>query len=192
MSKKYVTISVALGILLILASVFWLSSTGKASEKQMPVSLEKQSVSADWTDHYMYGEDMVATSDLIIEGKVVNQVCEQRVDMIFTKQNLAVQKTYKGDLALGKQIQVLQTGGELNGLQTAPFVEAPLLENDSVYLLFLKFTDEGHYLILGGYQGVGEIENEPTAFAATEGQKTQPTEQKTLTEMAQELIDKHG
>lgn len=38
------------------------------------------------------------------------------------------------------------------------------MEKKGDYLFFLKYTSEGHYLILGGYQGVGHIKNNKLDF----------------------------
>lgn len=54
-------------------------------------------------------------------------------------------------------VTVMQTGGSKDGLTTKPFADAPLLKSGKTYLLFLEQTEEGHFLIAGGYQGAAEV-----------------------------------
>lgn len=115
---------------------------------------------ADWTEHFLDLKSLAKSSDLIITGKKIDSYAEQRVDLIFTKEVIEVNKVYSGIIAKGDKIEILQTGGTLNGIETKPFEEAPLLDKNGDYLLFLRLTSEGHYLILGGYQGVGLIKND--------------------------------
>ncbi len=120
---------------------------------------------ASWKNHYFDVDSLVKASDIIIEGKVIGATLEQRYDLIFTMQEIEAEKVYIGDLKEGETVTVLQTGGELNGIETKAFREAPLLDKGDDYLLFLEYSDEGHYLILGGYQGVGKIKNGRVTFS---------------------------
>lgn len=119
---------------------------------------------ADWINHFEDFNALINASDIIIKGKKIDSYPEQRVNMIFTKEIIEVSKVYKGSLKKDDTIEILQTGGEYNNIKTSQADEAPLLEKNGNYLLFLQTTDEGHYLILGGYQGVGKIKNKKLKF----------------------------
>lgn len=120
---------------------------------------------ADWASHYDNINDLIKNSGIIIKGKVIDSKPEQRVDLIFTMQEVKIEKVYYGEIKEGDTVSVLQTGGELNGKKTTPFREAPIWNKGDEYLLFLEHTDEGHYLVLGGYQGAGRIENNKVKFS---------------------------
>jgi len=119
---------------------------------------------ADWIDYYENFDSLIKDADIVIQGKKIDSYAEQRVDLIFTKEVIEINKVYQGDVNIGDKIEILQTGGILNGIETEPFSEAPLLEDDGQYLLLLQYTKEGHYLILGGYQGIGLIEDNQVKF----------------------------
>jgi hypothetical protein len=119
---------------------------------------------ADWTEHFEDFSSLKENSDLIIKGKKVDSYTEQRVDLVFTKEIIEVNKVYSGEIKEGSKIEILQTGGTLNDIVTEPIEEAPILDKGGNYLLFLKSTPEGHYLILGGYQGVGLIKDNKIKF----------------------------
>lgn len=122
-------------------------------------SINYNAPSADWVDHYFSIEDLINNSDLVIVGKVEDSIPQQRVNLIFTRQVIKIQKYLKGSSVLNDTIEVLQTGGTLNGITTQEIDDAPLFKIKDHLVLFLKKTDEGHYLVLGGYQGKGKIEN---------------------------------
>lgn len=130
---------------------------------------------ADWVSHYETIDALVENSDIIILGEKHGSYTEQRISMIFTKELIQIEEVYKGEEIIddeivdneiiGEEIEILQTGGEMNNITTLPFAEAPLLEEDIEYLLFLDKTSEGYYLIMGGYQGVGTIVNGNVLFS---------------------------
>jgi hypothetical protein len=119
---------------------------------------------ADWTEHFEDFNNLYKSSDLIIKGKKVDSYTEQIVDLVFTKEVIEINKVYYGNLEKGSKIEILQTGGTYNNIKTEAFEEAPILDNNGNYLMFLRETPEGHYLILGGYQGVGLIKNNKVIF----------------------------
>lgn len=120
---------------------------------------------ADWKDHYNTDKEVIKNSDLIIRGKVVNSYAEKRADMIFTKQVVEIKKVLKGDLTESQTIEILQTGGELGDIKTPAFEDAPLLDKNGSYIFMLKKSNEGHYLIMGGFQGMGKIEGDLLSFS---------------------------
>jgi hypothetical protein len=148
------------------------------------------SASADWIDHYNDFNSMASAADLIIKGKKVDSYPEQRADLIFTKQVIEIKKIYKGDLNIGDKIEILQTGGTINNITTLPIEEAQLLDNNGNYLLLLRKSSEGHYLILGGYQGVGLIkDDENVIFNDANTEFTNDLKSKKLKDIEEVLIN---
>ena len=113
-------------------------------------SQSKIHATVDWTSHYNQTSDMVNHADLIVVGKVVDSYTEQRSDMIFTKQVIQATEVYQGEIQTGDRFELLQTGGEMNGIHTPEIAEIPLMKQGQKYLLMLQKTEDGYYLILGG------------------------------------------
>lgn len=138
------------------ALLFLIAIVTTAAINFMPLKQEIKG-HASWVNHYNDTKTLADKSDLIIIGKVVDSVPEKRVDMVFTKQHIKIDKYIIGDKVADDVVQVLQTGGELNGQKTVELEDAPLFKVNDKYILFLEKTTEGHYLIMGGYQGTGKI-----------------------------------
>jgi hypothetical protein len=119
----------------------------------------EQKPSASWVDSYTNTKDLTDKADLIVIGKVVASVPERRFDIIVTMQIIKIEKYVKGEKVADDIVKVAQTGGELNGYKSSEFSEAPLFKKNDKYVLFLGKTPEGHYLVLGGFQGLGKIVN---------------------------------
>lgn len=109
--------------------------------------------------------------------------------MVFTKQIAEIDKVYYGSLNVGDKIEILQTGGVYENIETSPIMEAPLLDKKGEYLLFLRYTKEGHYLILGGYQGVGLIHMNKIKFNEANSKMSKELKDKSMTKL-EELINK--
>lgn len=182
--------------LVILLGAFVLYDKNSPIKNNLPNG-ENGSSNATWISHYYDDTEMIKEADLIIIGKIVGSYTEQRADMVFTRQIVEVQKTLKAnslvkaDLELTSlvaeqsrsyleesylpesnlpMIQILQTGGELNGMYTKPFLEAPLLESGEQYVFLLEQAlDENflptYYVMMGGYQGVGEVIDNKIVFS---------------------------
>lgn len=122
-------------------------------------ALEKQPTTpASWVTHYDTIEEMIDQSDFIVIAKVASQTLEVRVDMVFTMSDLTIQtllKTPEGSSV--SKLTLLQTGGKTAELTTYPIEGVLMLEKGKAYLLFLEMTEEGHVLLMGGYQGVASI-----------------------------------
>lgn len=112
-----------------------------------------------WVDHYSSLEDMIEHSDLIIKGKMIKNNPKEVSGMIFSMEEMKISKVYKDNNKVGDSIIVQQTGGVLNGTSTQAFPEAPLMDKKREYILFLKNTKEGYFVVMGGYQGLGKIIN---------------------------------
>jgi len=119
---------------------------------------------ASWIGGSLNFDDLIKSSDVIITGRVIGSTPEQRFDLIFTRQEVSANSIYKGEVKEGESVIILQTGGRLGEMETRPFQEAPLLVEKSDYLLFLEYTPEGYYLIMGGFQGVARIINNELEF----------------------------
>lgn len=155
-NKKNVVIICFLFLVLFLAVFFYTNDALKKSK----VNTESagNTASASWHDHYENVDELIKAADIIIHGKQIDSYTVQIVDMIFTKEVIEVEKVYQGDVLKGDKIEVIQTGGEMNNISTAPIEDAPLLEKNGGYFLALKKSTEGSYTILGGFQGVAEIQ----------------------------------
>jgi hypothetical protein len=172
MKKKslYIVLSLTIPMLAIIGLICCFNSTASTSGKgdqttASPSIVLSQTCDVDWADHFDSLQSMIKGTNIVIKGKVVASYTEQRVDMIFTKQVIQVTKVYGGAIKVGDRIELLQTGGTMNGASTTPFKEAPLLNKSDEYLLFLEHTSEGHYLIVGGYQGRADIQNRKVVFS---------------------------
>lgn len=115
---------------------------------------------ASWMNYYEDLESLAGASELIVVGEVIESVPEKRVNLIFTMQKIKIDRYIKGKAVDNDSIHVLQTGGELDGQTTRTFAGTPLFGKKQKYILFLEYTPEGHYLVMGGYQGVGKLKNE--------------------------------
>lgn len=156
MKKRQHDFSLGLSFLVCLAVlVFSTSCSAPANDPNASAS----TAHADWTEHYESMEEMIDAADLILTGTVSASTPEQRVDLIFTQQTIQIDTCIKGEANAGDCVNVLQTGGTLGDITTTPFAECPLFSTGDTMLLFLHKTNEGHYLVLGGYQGAGTIED---------------------------------
>lgn len=132
---------------------------------------------ADWTDYYEDEKALVNGSELICVGTVTKSKSELRNDLVFTQYSIKIDEIQKNGEGINKlkgnhpTIKVLLTGGEYQNFKTNPFEECPLLEEGEQYLLFLKHSQEGHYLISGGYQGIATIENNIISFRNNNSKK---------------------
>ncbi|HHX72876.1 MAG TPA: hypothetical protein GX701_08140 [Clostridiales bacterium] len=124
----------------------------KPAENEMPMGAH-----ASWVDHYYSPEEMVEKSDLILTGKVVRSEPELRIDLVITRHYIEIDRLIKGTVEEKELVPVVQTGGSIGIHTTQAFADAPLFQKGESFLLFLKATDEGHYLVMGGYQGAGKI-----------------------------------
>lgn len=172
--------NIIIGILILLIAT---STVACSNNIALNMNDKKPKSFASWINHYQSASEMTQKADLIIKGKLIDESTEKRVNLIFTKAVIEVSKVYKGDIKENDTVIVLQTGGEMNGEKTEPFEEAPLLKNDGEHILFLESTSEGHYLIAGGYQGVGKIKNGKVVFNAPDDEATKEFKNKNLTEV---------
>ena len=132
-----------------------------------PIVYAKQitySTTASWNEYYLTEEEMLNDADLVIIGSVENITTEVRYDMVFTKNFISIDKIYlnRVDIQDDELIPVLQTGGSCNGITTPAIDDCTLLKNKTQYKFYLQYIPQteqydDYYLILGGYQGVIEI-----------------------------------
>ena len=126
-----------------------------------PTNSQSASPEALWIESYSDLQSMVQSSDSIIVGEVIDSKSFLRVDLVFTLQRIKITEVLKGEVKPGEIIDVLQTGGyiEEEDIKTPPFREDPLLERNSVQILFLQHSvTDPWWLIVGGYQGRAEVQ----------------------------------
>lgn len=126
--------------------------------------LTKTSALATWNESYDNIQELTNNADVIVKGRVLSSEPQIREDMVFTMNHLEVQEIMQGTtLNNASIIDILQTGGSMDGIITEPIKEAPLLKPDQDYILYLKLTEYDevygqYYLIEGGYQGIAYID----------------------------------
>ena len=116
------------------------------------------SVSVSWTEGYSTETDMFDAADLVVLARLNKCEPEIRSDLVFTRDYFVIERIFKGDVSIGEEICVLQTGGEYEGKITSELAEIPLMSENDVYLLYLRLTEPNekygqYYVIKGGYQG---------------------------------------
>ena len=86
--------------------------------------------------------ELVARADLIFVGTVTRQHCElNSAGGAFTVVSLSIEKTLKGDVAAGDEIQLFEPGGEVGTHKTVVFGSPRLLDGQR-YLIFTDFDGE--------------------------------------------------
>ena len=132
-------------------------------------------------------QELIEQADIIGLGKVIDHYTILVYDLVATSNIIEFKNVYmisnelvKNDIfgsSITKnsplRIELWQTGGVYGEYKTRPIMDAPLLEVDKTYLLFLKHLsdvnqDVNHYVILGGYQGVADIVKGNVSFASKE------------------------
>lgn len=125
----------------------------------------KNTNNVDWVDHYKTIDEMAVSSDYIILAKVTNQKTEVRHDLVFTLSQVTIIKNFKSPLNSEiLPVIILQTGGKNGELITRPISDVLMLKSSGNYLLFLKKSDEGTSLIMGGFQGAASIIDGKVSF----------------------------
>ena len=147
----------------------------------------KQYTQASWTTHYNTVEEMTNASDEIIIAKVISQSLELRVDMVFTISELEIVEGIKSSTNNGSTLSVLQTGGKKGDFETYPIEDVLMLSQGKTYLLFLDKTDEGHTLLMGGYQGAATIQNGKVVFPDNEAFTQNKLDRLTLDQVKQAI-----
>ncbi|MBQ9889937.1 MAG: hypothetical protein IJM39_00835 [Firmicutes bacterium] len=161
--KKYVLIGII--VFAVMFGAVCSASTGKGTDPEQTVSEENNIVvvsSALWKEGYNSIEQLSAASDIIVDGTVIDFVPEVRNEVVFTRVSIRIEEAYFGDVKVGDIIELLQTGGAVDGLYTDPFPEIPLLAKGERYELYLQHTESDrrygqYYLISGGFQGIRQI-----------------------------------
>lgn len=185
--KNIIIMSFLLTILILVGFLYTNNTLGKSKDN----TKKNNTASASWHDHYENIDDMAKAADIIIRGKQVDSYTVQVVDMIFTKEVIEVEKVYQGDAVKGDKIEVIQTGGEMNNISTAPIEDAPLLEKSGNYFLALKKTTDGSYSILGGFQGIAEIQrNDKLKFNNENDEIALEFKNESFTEIEETLTEK--
>ena len=137
-----------------------LVSTILLSTMSFMFSDEERFTSASWSNTYQTLSDLQSASDIIIKGYLISSIPEQRHDLVFSKELVGISQVIKGTIK-SNNVEILQTGGNLNGLVTPPIESAPLLRKNTEYLMYLQYVKDEqygeYYLITGGDQGLFEM-----------------------------------
>ena len=140
------------------------SSFSLADNVRPLINPTKQFSQVSWNSHYDNIGELYTNSDLVAECVFLSSNPENRFDLVFTHEYYKVVSVSKGSIAKGSIIDVLKTGGSIDGLSTPVPTEQPLYEdlqleaNSLSVILFLKESEYDtlygqYYLISGGYQG---------------------------------------
>ncbi|PID14806.1 MULTISPECIES: hypothetical protein [unclassified Sporosarcina] len=113
-------------------------------------------------------EDLSQEAELIVEGKPTEILDSYMVngDIPFTKFSFKVDKVHKGDIDSAKEIAFVQDGNS-----EFVFSEFPLLEINQNYILFLKKSESGNYVIVGGPNGKFDYKPALNIYEAETGEK---------------------
>jgi hypothetical protein len=181
--KKRIIISVLTVTIILTMTVVLVLSNNENIEKDIEGVM--LSAEADWVpiDGGDTEEAVVNNTTFIGVGKVIGTDTEIRGDeggeMVFTINHVLITKIYAVDEEETSDIaedisgnslivDVLQTGGVFGEFKTLAFDDAPLLEQNIEYLLFLNKTEDGYYLPVGGRLGIAEIVNGKIEFTNDE------------------------
>lgn len=115
--------------------------------------------SASFASHADSIDELISISKYIVEGKVVDYKPENIDGIILTNETVEIKKVIKGDISEGDKINVVVTGGELNGAITPPIEDCPIMDMRGNYMLFVNTHDGENYYIIGGNQGFGLIKD---------------------------------
>lgn len=139
-------ISVVLALVMAFVSVQISALNVKAEESDVGV------LEVTWSTVYETCDEMIADSDLIVYGKVVEQTSEVLDDgLVYTINTVEVMDTFKG--SENDTILIYQNGGN-NPEKSTPFPkELPKLEMDTPCVFFCVAGNTG-YWIAGAGQGV--------------------------------------
>jgi len=107
--------------------------------------------------------------------------------MVFSLFTLEIIKVYAGDNG-NSDVTVLMTGGSTGEMTTKAPHDTPLLSKEGEYLLFLVRTDEGHYLVSGGYQGLGKLDKNGRISFSNVDEATEGINNLSLSELTHKLV----
>ncbi|OGP61016.1 MAG: hypothetical protein A2V67_11470 [Deltaproteobacteria bacterium RBG_13_61_14] len=137
--------------------------------------------------------DLVATSDLVIESRVITGTADfcgpAGASMLFTYWEVEVKEALKGTAAAS--VLVRTPGGGKDGRELV-VPGAPGFQPDQRLILFLKKTEESRsgrpvYEVLGWQQGALEITAEPASGEPVVRRPAQPSEKKPARPVAVKL-----
>ena len=184
MSRKKIVI-----ITILMLSVVFIMAC--SNQETVPSENQGSSHASFW--EASTSKELIEQADIIGYGRVIDSyttlvhdlvaTCNVvEFDNIYMLSNKLTEKIFnKSTFADGSQrIELRQTGGVYEEYKTQPISNVPLLEVGKTYVLFLRHLhyddfdfeldyDFNHYLIIGGYQGVAEVENDEIRFAQREG-----------------------
>lgn len=164
MKKIIITIAAVIIVSICFGFGFYLSD--KHRNQYMDKINQLQGSSATFAYGAKTLEELVNHADLIVEGKVIEYQPMKEENLIITLENVEIHKVLKGDVSKGDQITVAITGGELDGMTTAPIENCPVMDRRAPYMLYLVKNDAGSYAVIGGNQGFGKIKDNKIEYTA--------------------------
>jgi hypothetical protein len=118
------------------------------------IAVTLATVSAGTTLERLSLEDMAQKSTGIVRGRVSGCAGEMRQNVIFTRCDVSVSETWKGNAA--PRVSVYVPGGRVGRL-TQTIAGAPALENGQEYVIFLWAGRSGINQVIGLHQGVFQL-----------------------------------
>lgn len=153
-------------IALIVAFVMAFSTSAFATDAPKGIAYGAHAL---WTESFASFEEMAEMADAVVIGTVVHQEPEVRCNLVFTRSTIGITHIYSGTI-LDEELQVVQTGGVCDDLFTPEFDDAPIMEPDQQYVLFLKHVNDPdygeYYRVLSG--GMGCVSTEEALLAETD------------------------
>jgi hypothetical protein len=168
---------VIVALVIVIAAILFATINGNNTENKF----DELPSEATWAP--LVGGDtetsVINNATFVAKGKLLDFDTELRGDegseLVFTNNHILISKIYAlnedenseiaKDFTDGLLIvDVIQTGGDYFDYHTAAFKDAPLLESNTDYLLFLEKTEDGYYLPVGGRLGIAKIINGKIEF----------------------------
>lgn len=126
--------------------------------------LSEVKVQASWAKYYDTTDSLVKASDVIIKGKVKQNLPAYIVgpgDVPNTDSIIRVEKVAKNKIGdvLTPEITIVQTGGIHNNVNYK-FDKVEIVQENKNYILFLRYDQfTKKYVVLGGFQGQYKLDN---------------------------------
>ncbi|MGG3450165.1 hypothetical protein [Domibacillus aminovorans] len=138
----------------------------KVAEQEVKVAELESKLTVEATFPSYNLEELNQKADLIIEGKPTAVLDSYMVDenVPFTKFAFKVNKVYKGDIDKSKEIEFLQDGNS-----EMVFEDHPLLKVGKKYILFLRKSELGDLIMVGGPAGKFEYKESLKAYEDNSG-----------------------
>lgn len=121
----------------------------------------KYTVCTEWIGVYSSLEELVSDTEVIVTGEVISTESYPVNRLVFTRVYILVDSVQKGEIKQNDIITIVQLGGSYDDAFSPPPEEFPLMIEGKRYELYLKrntSSNNNTYKVMGGYQGVLEID----------------------------------